>query len=329
MIITRTPTRCSLFGGGTDFPQWYEKHSGAVLGFALNKYHYISIRNLPPFFEHKHRIVWSKVETVKTLEEIEHPAVRAILKYFSEDQNQGFEIHHDGDLPAQSGLGSSSSFSVGLINALYALAGKRCSKKDLATNAIFAEQKLMGEAVGCQDQIWAAYGGFNRIDFHPSDGFTVTPMVMERERRERLMDSLVLVFTGLSRSADKVEREKIKQLEAKKSELQELQYLVEEGEKVLTGNGPLEELGSLLNENWKLKRSLAGGVTNARLDELYEAGIKAGAVGGKLLGAGAGGFMLFYIQPEHKWRLKLELKGLIQLPVGVDWDGSRVAMYEP
>lgn len=328
MIVTRTPFRISLLGGGTDFPQWYEKHGGAVLGFALDKYCYVSIRNLPPFFDHKHRIVYSKIELVKELQEIEHPAVREILKHFASD-SQGFEIHHDGDLPARSGLGSSSSFSVGLINALHALSGKRCSKKDLATQAIFAEQKLMGEAVGSQDQIWAAYGGFNRIDFHPSDGFTVTPLVMAQERRERLLDSLVLVFTGISRLAERVEREKLKQLERHEEQLLKLHYLVDEGERVIAGNGPLEELGELLDEAWRLKQELASEVGNARLEEVYEAGKAAGAIGGKVLGAGAGGFMLFFVQPEQKWKLKQALKGLIQIPVGIDLSGSQVSIYEP
>lgn len=328
MIVSKTPYRVSLFGGGLDIPAWYTKHGGAVIGFALDRYCYVSIRPLPPFFEHKSRIVYSKIETVQNTSEIEHPAVRAVLSHTMTDY--GVEIHHDGDLPARSGLGSSSAFTVGLLNAIHASKGRRCHKETLAKEAIWIEQKLIGEAVGSQDQIWASYGGFNRIDFHQEDGFTVTPLIMGREKLDVLLGNLVLVFTGFSRLASEVEKKKIENLQAKEKLLFELMAVVEEAENIFSSSRCyLDELGSLLDAGWKIKRELAAGVSNPVLDEIYEAGKAAGALGGKLLGAGAGGFMLFYIHPSRHQALRERLKGLIMLPAGIDHSGSRIIVYDP
>jgi D-glycero-alpha-D-manno-heptose-7-phosphate kinase len=328
LIISRTPFRVSLFGGGTDYPDWIAEHGGAVLGMAINKYCYLSVRSLPPFFEHKHRVVYSLIELVREIAEIKHPAVRAVFSELAVDG--GLEIHHDADLPARSGLGSSSAFTVGLLNALYAMRGRMASKQHLAAEAIRIEQKVIKESVGCQDQVWAAYGGLNRIDFLREGGFSVQPVVIGNERREELVGSMMLVFSGLSRFASDIAEEKIGNIGRNEDQLLAMQRMVDQAAAILLdGREPVYRLGELLNESWMLKRSLANSVSNDRVDQIYDAAIKAGASGGKLLGAGGGGFLLFIVRPEARATVSNALSGLIQVNVDVDREGSRIMVYEP
>lgn len=328
MIVTRTPFRVSLFGGGTDYPQWYKEHGGAVLGMAINKHCYISVRTLPPFFEHKHRIVYSKIENVRDVSEIDHPSVRAILTEWSPEE--GLEIHHDGDLPARSGIASSSAFTVGLLNALYSSRGQRLSKQALAREAIRIEQDVIGENVGSQDQIWAAHGGFNRIDFMPGADAVVTPVVMEASREKRLKDCLMLFFSGLSRCSTIIAGKKIKNLKSKSRSLHVMREMVDEAYDIMgSPTRDMKEIGGLLHESWLLKRDLAEGVSNGEIDDIYEAAREAGAVGGKVLGAGGGGFVLLYVEPEHQDRVRQRLSRLIEVSFDVDTNGSTVVVYQP
>ena len=328
MIISRTPFRISLFGGGTDYPTWFREHGGAVIGTAIDKYCYISVRRLPPFFEHKSKIVYSRVELVKDASEIEHPAVRGVLTDMG--IADGLEIHHDADLPARSGLGSSSSFTVGLLNALNALQAKMISKRDLGREAIRIEQDVLKEDVGCQDQIWAAYGGFNRIDFHPDGSFSVLPFILPPARRAELAQSLMLFFTGFSRFASDFAGDQIKNMNSRKNQLRMIRSLVDSAADILLdAKAPLRELGELLHQSWLIKRELATSVSNSQIDEIYEAGRDAGAVGGKLLGAGGGGFMVLVVDPEKRAAVRERLKKLVHVNVGFDNDGSKIVIYQP
>lgn len=328
MIISRTPFRISLFGGGTDYPAWYRQNGGAVLGTTINKYCYITLRILPPFFEHRHRIAYSKIETVQRIEEIQHPAVRAVLQDL--DIKDGLEIHHDGDLPARSGLGSSSSFTVGMLNAIHALRGRMMTSRQLALDAIRIEQDVLKEAVGSQDQIWAAYGGTNLVTFMPDNSFEVTPVVMPEGRRRELQASIALYFTGLSRYATGIAAKKIANFGAREAELRAMAAMVPAALDILRDpRTPLAELGRLLHESWRLKRSLADAVSTPEIDEIYEAGRQAGALGGKLLGAGGGGFLLFFVEPEKRAALRQRLAKLIEVSVEIGSPGSKIVVYEP
>lgn len=325
MVITRTPFRISFFGGGTDYPSWYRYNKGAVLTTTIDKYCYITCRHLPPFFEHKHRIVYSIIEMVKEIDEIKHPAVRGILKYLNIDF--GVEIHHDGDLPARTGLGSSSSFTVGLLNAMYALLGKMKSKEELAKEAIYIEQVVLKENVGCQDQVEVAYGGLNKITFLPDDSFIVEPCILPPGKKEEFEKHLLLYFTGISRYASEIAATQIQNIEKKKFELKILHEMVEEGIKILVGNSELKEFGKLLDEAWQFKRSLSDKVSTPFIDELYERAKKAGVIGGKLLGAGGGGFMLFFAPPEIHQKIKEEIKGLF-VPFKLENQGTQIIFYQ-
>ena len=328
MIVSRTPFRVSLFGGGTDYPTWFREHGGAVLGLAIDKYCYISVRRLPPFFEHRSRIVYSQVELVKEVSEIQHPAVRAILSDLG--VNDGLEIHHDADLPARSGLGSSSSFTVGLLNALHALDSKMISKRDLAREAIRIEQDVLKEEVGSQDQLWAAYGGLNRFDFLPDGSFAVSPIIISAERRRELNRSLMLCFTGFSRFASDIAKDQIKNIGNRKSQLMAMRKMVDSALEILVDEKtPLHELGELLHQSWQLKRELADSVSSRQIDEIYDAARAAGAIGGKLLGAGGGGFMVFYAEAAAQERIRERLKNLVHVSVGIDSDGSKIVLYQP
>ena len=328
MIISKTPFRMSLFGGGTDYPDWYRIHGGAVIGTTIDKYCYLSVRHLPPFFEHKHRVVWSNIELINEIADIRHPAARTILEEMAFED--GMEITYNADLPARSGLGSSSSFSVGLLNALHALKGRMISKQDLAREAIRIEQEVMGEAVGSQDQIWAAFGGLNRIAFHRDGGFDVSPLILSPENRHALQSSLMLFFTGFSRYASEIAQKQIDNFGHKKQELQTLGQFADDATSILQGTGELvTNLGRLMHEAWELKRDLADGVTTPEVDDIYEAGRKAGALGGKLLGAGGGGFMVFVVKPEDQLKVKERLKHLIHVSFEFDSSGSKIAVFEP
>ena len=328
MIISKTPFRISFFGGGTDYPEWYHENGGSVLATTIDKYCYISCRHLPPFFEHKHRIVYSKIESVKTTEEIQHPVVRAVLSNLS--ITDGLEIHHDADLPARSGLGSSSSFTVGLINVLNALKGLQISKQDLAKQATYIEQEVLKETVGNQDQILAAFGGFNRIDFHPDDSFNISPVIINKDLVEQLQSHMLLFFTGLSRFSSDIARDKVSNFTNRFQELTQIKEMVDEGMSILQNpSTPIMDLGKLMHESWKLKRSLSKKVSTPQIDEIYETGIKAGAIGGKVLGAGGGGFILFFAKPENHSKIRERLKNLVHVAFHFDDVGSKIVVYEP
>lgn len=327
MIITRTPFRISFFGGGTDHPLWYEQNGGRVLSAAIDKYCYISCRLLPPFFKHKHRIVYGKQENVTNINEIDHPSVRECMKFVK--QKHGLEIHHDGDLPSMSGLGSSSSFTVGLLHALYGLKGRLVTKRRLALDAIHVEQNMIRENVGSQDQTAAAFGGLNRIDFGGVSKISVTPIIISPKRLNDFQNHLLMFFTDFSRTASEIEKEKLKKFKNKSKELQTMYAMVSEGVDILKSQRNLNEFGKLLNEGWKLKRSLASVVSTSKIDEIYASGLKAGATGGKLLGAGGGGFMLFFAPPERHKKIREKLKKLLYVPVGIEYAGSQIIYYAP
>ena len=326
MIISRTPHRISFFGGGTDYPDYYLKHGGKVLGTAIDKYCYLSVRRLPPFFEHKHRIVYSMIENVKGIGEIIHPAVRETLRYLK--INYGVSIHHDGDIPARSGMGSSSSFTVGLLNTMYALEGKRVSKEELTKEAICVEQELIKENVGSQDQTFAAHGGFNLIEFSVSGEISVIPVIVKPDRLKDLEKCLILVFTGLSRVASVVAGDKIKNIPNNTDYLSQMQSLVDDAYKIIMSpNKNLCEFGELLNETWRLKQELSNEVSNSQIEELYDIVLKSGGVGGKLCGAGGGGFMLFFVEPENKAKVIKALKNYLLVPFNFDFVGSKIIVY--
>ena len=328
MIISRTPFRVSLFGGGSDYPVWFKEHGGAVFGFSINKYCYISMRELPPFFEHKHRIVYSAIELINDINDIQHPAVRAILQELNPPR--GLEIHHQGDLPARSGLGSSSSFSVGLLNAYHALSGKMISKRNLAEMAINLEQNVMREHVGSQDQIWAAFGGMNHIDFNRDETFSVTPLIVNLERRKEFLGNLMLFFTGLSRYATQIAEKKIANLPNRQSHVKKMVDMVAEAEGILQDTrAPLSDIGKLLHDSWSLKKELANEISPSEVDEIYQAARDAGALGGKLLGAGGGGFMLFYAEADAQAKIRQSLSHLTEVHFDVDHVGSKIVIYEP
>jgi D-glycero-alpha-D-manno-heptose-7-phosphate kinase len=328
MITTSTPLRISFFGGGTDYPVWYREHGGSVLSTTIDKYCYISCRWLPPFFEYHSRISYTKVENVSSNHDIQHPSVRACLEFLG--INEGIEIHHIADLPARTGLGTSSAFTVGLLLGLYALRNQMRDKHTIAAEAIQVEQDLLKEAVGAQDQVSAAYGGLNRISFNVDGSIDVKRVLTSRTRITELQQNLALYFTGFSRIASEIAQEQLKVTPHKKKELDAMFQLVGEAEDILVNtNRPLDDFGRLMNESWQIKRTLTQKISNSNIDEIYEAGLSAGALGGKLLGAGGGGFMLFYVPPEKREALRLRLKKLLCVPFAFSTKGSEVVVYEP
>jgi D-glycero-alpha-D-manno-heptose-7-phosphate kinase len=328
MIITKTPYRISFFGGGTDLNQWFSENGGAVISTSIDKYCYISCRFLPKFFDHKYRFVYSQIEDVLKIDEIKHPAIKGLLQHL--DWEDGIELHHDGDLPARSGLGSSSSFTVGMLNALSALKGNHISKYELAKQAIHIEQKVLNENVGCQDQIAAAFGGFNKIEFYGMDSFKVSPIIIPDERLVQLQDNLLLFFTGISRFASEIEKSKIKNFSSKKIELTKMYEMVDHSIDILVNrNKDIDDFGRLLNDGWQYKKSLSNMVTNNEVDGIYEIAMKSGALGGKLLGAGGGGFILFYAPKLQHKNIINKLKHLIHVPFKFENSGSTVALYQP
>lgn len=328
MIISRSPFRISFFGGGTDYPAWFRERGGAVLGAAIDKYCYVSARCLPPFFEHKHRIVWSKIELVRETSEIRHPAVRATLQ--ASGIRHGVEVSYNSDLPARSGLGTSSSFTVGLIHAFAAMKGMRASKQELAAEAIRIEQDVLKEAVGSQDQVWAAFGGFNRIDFSTDGSYEVSPVILSRKRRDELEGALMLFFSGFARDAQTIAKKQIQNMDKRVSHLTTLRRMVDEASHLLHAQEfRLAEFGALLDESWALKRELADGVTTPLVDEIYQSGRTAGAVGGKLLGAGGGGFILFVVPPDRQQQVRERLKRLVHVNFRFDTSGSKIITYDP
>lgn len=326
MIISRTPFRISFFGGGTDYPTWYSENKGAVLATTINKYCYITCRYLPPFFEHKSRIVYSFIENVKNTSEIKHPAARECLRFMN--IKEGIEIHHDGDLPAKSGLGSSSSFTVGLLHALYGLKNKMPTRRQLALDAIHVEQKLLKENVGSQDQVLATFGGFNRVDFGGDHHILVRNITIGGRKTKQLESHMMLFFTGLSRMASDIAGAQIKNIRNKKKELNLMYEMVDEAISILNA-GRIEDFGKLLHESWKLKRGLSHMITTPYIDNIYEAAKNAGAIGGKLLGAGGGGFILIFAKPEKHKKIKEKLKKLLWVPFRFENLGSQIIFYQP
>jgi len=328
MVITSTPLRISFFGGGTDYPVWYRQYGGSVLSTAINKYCYITCRRLPPFFEYHSRIAYTKVENVNKNDAIQHPSVRGCLQFLGIDE--GVEIHHVADLPARTGLGTSSAFTVGVLLGRHALKNEMRENYALASEGLHVEQDLLRESVGAQDQVSAAYGGFNRIDFHPDGSIEVKRMLACSKRLAELEDHLALYFTGFSRIASEVAQEQVRVTPHKKHELDSMLQLVSEAEAVIANpDRPISDFGRLLHESWKIKRSLTAKISTASIDEIYQAGLDAGALGGKLLGAGGGGFMLFFVPPEKREALRMRLKKLLCVPFAFSNNGSRVVLYEP
>lgn len=327
MIISKTPFRISFFGGGTDYPVWHETNHGAVLSTTIDKYCYLTCRYLPPFFEHKYRVIYSRIELVKDISEIAHPSVRGCLRFLR--LRQGVEIHHDGDIPARTGIGSSSAFTVGLLNSLYALKGMMVGKEGLARDAIHVEQNMLKENVGSQDQIASAYGGFNLIKFHGKRNFEVQPVTIDNDRLDDLQSSLMLFFTGFSRNASDIAAEQIRKTSGKKRELSKMYGLVQRAVEIINGKGDLNEFGRLLHETWRIKRELTDRISTPAIDDIYNVARKAGAVGGKLLGAGGGGFMLFFVKPGTQPKVKKALRHLLHVPFRFETSGSQIIFYMP
>ncbi|MCX7712806.1 MAG: hypothetical protein N2035_03975 [Chthoniobacterales bacterium] len=326
MIISRTPFRVSFFGGGSDYPLWYRRFGGAVLSTAIDKYCYLTCRYLPPFFAHRFRVLYSKIEMVRRIEEIQHPAVRGALQLLG--FRRGVEIHHDGDLPARSGMGSSSAFAVGILHALHALQGRMRSKEQLAKEAIHLEQDVLGETVGVQDQIAAAYGGFNVMRFAPDGSFSVQPVYLPEPRLLEFKSHFLLFYTGLARNATEVAARVVASLEAKESAIRRMVAMVDEALEILK-SGQLSDFGHLLDEAWHLKRSLNEGISTPLVDEAYDTAKKAGALGGKLLGAGGGGFLLFFCPPSRRRHVQKALAKLLHVPFDFEPSGSQIIFYDP
>jgi D-glycero-alpha-D-manno-heptose-7-phosphate kinase len=322
MIISRTPFRLSFFGGGTDYPAWYRQHGGAVLGTTIDKYCYITCRYLPPFFEHRYCIIYSKMEYCRTIDEIAHPAVREVLRFLQIDR--GLEVHHDGDLPARSGMGSSSAFTVGLLHALHALTGRMASKRQLALESVHLEQDLLKETVGSQDQVLAAYGGLNHIVFHPNGEISTRPVTIAPQRLRDLNDHLMLFFTGINRTASNIADTFVNGMNDRRRQLRIMKDLVDEGLAILNSGEDLTAFGELLNEAWQAKRSLSASVSNSDIDDLYASARAAGAIGGKLAGAGGGGFLLLFVPPGRQAEVRTRLDKLIHVPFKFEFSGSQI-----
>jgi D-glycero-alpha-D-manno-heptose-7-phosphate kinase len=325
MIISRTPFRISFFGGGTDYPDWYREHGGAVLATTIDKYCYLSCRYLPPFFDYRYRVVWSKVENCRSVEQIEHPVVRCLLQHLRLER--GVEVHHVGDLPARSGMGSSSAFTVGLLHALHALQGRMAGKQQLMEEAIHVEQHLLRETVGSQDQASAAHGGFNKITFATSGHIQVHPIVLPRGRVEELDAHLMLFYTGIVRTASTVATAYVQGLPQQRRQLRILRDLVDDAIDLLAGQQPIERFGELLDEAWTAKRSLGGGISNGEVDALYARATAAGAIGGKITGAGGGGFLLLFVPPSAQADVLAALPELVHVPFRFESSGSQILFY--
>ena len=327
MIITKTPFRMSFFGGGTDMEEYFKENGGAVLSTTFDKYCYVNVRHLPRFFEYSTELSYSKTERVTDINNIQHPAIREAMKMLN---MQEIRLTYEADLPARSGLGTSSSFAVGMLNAFYALKGKYADKKKLADEAIYLERVLCNEAGGWQDQIAAAFGGFNRINFGP-DGYEVLPVIISPERKRKLNDNLLMFFTGFTRfSSDVQKTNNVNGTEEKRERLKQMCKLVDEAEKILTDKDrDLDDFGRLLDVTWKLKKGTGEAISTGSIDELYKKGVDAGALGGKLLGAGGGGFLIFYVQPTKQQAVKDAMRDLMNIPFKFEDGGTRVIHYSP
>lgn len=322
MIITRTPYRVSLFGGGTDFPEWYLKNGGAVVSFAIDKYCYLSAGLLPPFFDHKYRVVYSQVETTKTIDDIRHPIVReGLRKYFP---SVGAEIHHRGDLPARSGVGSSSAFAVGLIHSLKLLAGSDDTKSHtLAQDAIHLEQEVLKEIVGSQDQIACSYGGMNFIDFgNHSKGWNIQKIIISREQVMALEERMLLVYSGVSRSSSDVSKGLVQNFSRRHKELERIKQLAIECKSIISDGGDLDAIGNMLDESWHLKQLANPQSINPELESIYSKAKRCGALGGKVIGAGGGGFLLMWLPTNYREKFLETFRIGTVVPFQIDFFGS-------
>lgn len=325
MIITKTPFRMSFFGGGTDMEAYFRENGGAVLSATFDKYCYVQVRQLPKFFEYSSELIYSRTERVKSVEDIEHPLIRNAMQMLGMSD---LRVTYDADLPARSGLGTSSSFAVGMLSAFYALKGQYVDKQKLADDAIYLERVLCQEAGGWQDQIAAAFGGLNRIDFG-EHGYTVHPLIISRERRQQLNDRLLMYFTGFTRLSSEVQKDNAASSTANRNAiLREMHQLVDEAQSALTNvSGSLDEFGRLLDYTWRLKRQTGSRISTNSIDEMYARGVQAGALGGKLLGAGSGGFLIFYVQPEKREAVRQAMSDLLEIPFSFEENGSQVLYY--
>jgi D-glycero-alpha-D-manno-heptose-7-phosphate kinase len=326
MIISRTPYRVSFFGGGTDYPAWYKDNGGSILGSSIAYYCYIYGRALPPFFDHKYLISWSRIEKVNEINDIEHPVVRESIRCMNIEH--GMEVQHHGDLPARSGLGSSSSFTASMLNMLHTLKGNVVTKDTLAKESIYLEQTILKENVGIQDQILTSYGGFNKISILPDGNFSVSPIPLSIKVKEQLESNVLMFYTGVSRLSSNISADVIKSVPKNKTDLLEMQKLVDVAIDLVTNGNNIDDFGYLLHETWKLKRSLASSISPDFVDEIYNKAILAGALGGKLLGAGGGGFIIFYVTSDMKEQVLQALKDLIVVPFKIEYDGARIMFYE-
>lgn len=327
MIICRTPFRISFFGGGTDYPGWYRAHGGAVLATTIDKYCYLSCRHLPPFFEHRIRLVYRQIETCREVGDIRHPVVREALRFLKIDGN--IELHHDGDLPARSGMGSSSSFTVGLLNALHALRGEMVTKSQLTREALFLEQETLGETVGSQDQVMAAHGGLRHVKFHPSGEISIDPLILPESRKRELESHLMLFYSGIARTAADVARSYADDLESRRRPLRIMKELVDESVDILCSGSDIGGFGELMHEGWLAKRSLSPQVSNSAVDQMYQTAREAGALGGKLTGAGGGGFLLLFVEPDRQAAVREALGDRLHVPFRFESQGSQIIFYEP
>lgn len=325
MIITQTPFRMSFFGGGTDYPEFYNEYGGSVISSSFDKYCYVTVRHLPGFFDYKNQVTYGIIERTNTVDEIKHPAVREAMKYLN---MKDMRVVYEADLPARTGLGTSSSFAVGMLNAFYALKGKYADKRKLADDAIYLERVLCNESGGIQDQIAVSFGGLNRIDFSES-GYNVSPVIVSIDRKKELNDNLMLFFTGFSRLSGEIADKQKKNTRNKIQDLLEMKRLVDEAEKVLTSKCDLSEFGRLMDFSWRLKRGITDEISTDVIDQIYETALKSGAVGGKLLGAGGGGFMLFYVEKDKQQKVKEALDDLLYVPFEFEDTGARIMFYQP
>lgn len=329
MLISRTPYRISFFGGGTDYPAWFLKEGGAVLSTTIDKYCYITCRVLPPFFNVKYKVVWSHIEAANSVSEILHPAVRGCLRYLGFDNSNSLEIHHQGDLPARAGMGSSSAFAVGLIKALTAVRGQMIGKHELALKAIDLEQGILKDNVGCQDQVAVAHGGLNVIHFTKSGRISVEPVTISAQRVSDLESKLLLFYLGTNRLGSEIAGELLATMESKRATLLRMREMVDQATHILRGNSNLDEFGSLLHEAWMLKRSLNSRISNEQVDEVYETARANGAIGGKLLGAGGTGFVVFYVPEEKQPAVIKALNHWLHVPIQFENDGCSIIYYDP
>jgi D-glycero-alpha-D-manno-heptose-7-phosphate kinase len=327
MIICRTPYRISFFGGGTDYPSWYRAHGGSVLATTIDKYCYLTCRHLPPFFEHRIRVVYRRIETCRDVADVSHPVVREALRFLKIDGD--VELHHDGDLPARSGMGTSSSFTVGLLHALHALRGEMVSRTQLAREALYIEQEALQETVGSQDQVMAAHGGLRHVKFHPNGEIAIDPLILPPARVRELESHLMLFYTGIARTAADVARSYAIDLEARRRQLRIMKELVDESIDILCSGGQIGGFGELMHEGWQAKRSLSAQVSNEEVDALYQRAREAGALGGKLTGAGGGGFLLLFVEPDRRAVVREALGDRLHVPFRFETEGSQVIFYEP